>query len=354
MLTMKNGKGICIFSGSSNRKLASEICSTLGVSLGHANIEYFANSEARPVISDSVREQNVFVIQTGAKCKVAGVDRSVNDMLMETLLLVDACKRSGCKHVTLLLPCYPYARQDKKDSARAAISARVVANMIKAIGAGAVKRIVCVELHNPCIQGFFDISVDNLYTMDLIVDFLRSCVFPEALREWAIEHPEESYDFKKQYVVVAPDEGGFKRASVFADKLKLPFLGMSKTRDYSQKNYVSKSVILGDHSLLHGKTALILDDMIDTCGTCIKTVEALSAHGIKNVIVCATHGILSDPAIDRINACDLIKCVVVSDSLDQTDNATACSKLRVFSLAKLYAEVIKRLVERRSISEMFD
>lgn len=345
-------KDICIFSGNSNPKLAKDICERLGVPLGEAKMEYFANTEARPVVKTSVRCKHVFIVQTGSSVILDdGRKLSVNDILMEMLLLTDACKRSGCRNVTLLMPCYAYARQDKKDSPRAAISARLVSNMI--MSTQAVKRLVCVELHNACIQGFFNISVDNLYTIDLVVDYLKKIIFPKEIEDWLKSHPNDSYDFKKQFVVVAPDEGAFKRSSVFADKLKLPFLGMSKTRDYSQRNKVAKNTLLGDKELLQNRTALILDDMLDTGGTIIKTVQVLKDEGVNDVIVCVTHGILSNPAIERINNCNTIKYLVVSDSLDQSKNYQQCPKLRVFTLADLYAEVVKRLVYRESISDIF-
>jgi ribose-phosphate pyrophosphokinase len=345
-------KDFVIFAGSSNKSLALDICNELGIQLGDCNIEYFANTEARPVIANSVRGKHVFIVQSGNSVKRDNSpDLSINDILMEMLLMVDACKRSGSRNVTLLMPTYPYSRQDKKDSPRAAISARLVANMI--MSTDAVKRIVCTELHNPCIQGFFNISVDNLYTIDLIVEFLRNSIFPQEVRDFISAHPSDSYDYPKQFVVVAPDEGGFKRASIFADKLELPFLGMSKNRDVVKKNTVKNITILGDPNLLRERTVLILDDMIDTCGTCLKTVDALSNHGIKDVILCATHGVLSDPAIDRINRCDLIKYVIVSDSLDQSKNSVLCDKIRTFTISKMYAEVVRRLIEGRSISEIF-
>jgi ribose-phosphate pyrophosphokinase len=296
------------------------------------------------VITESVRGKTVYILQSGshnAEDPETGRQLSVNDMIMETLLIADAVTRSGCKNIILLCPCYPYARQDKKDKARAAISAKCVADLFEAKG---IKRIVATELHNPCIQGFFGKSVDNLYTMDLIIEWLRENEFP-------------LLSGKDDYVVISPDEGGFKRGSVFADKLGLPFLAMSKQRDYSQKNVVSKNVLLGDSDALKGKTAIILDDMLDTGGTAIQTIWLLVELGAKDVIICVTHGVLSGNAVERIEGCERLKYLLMSDSLSfpcHANFAKAKGKLRVFTLAKLYSDVVQRLVEGRSISEIFE
>jgi ribose-phosphate pyrophosphokinase len=334
---------IVFISGNSNPQLAKDICSNLGITCSESSVTYFSNTEGRPVIAESVRGRTVYILQSGSHNAVdpeTGRELSVNDMVMETLLVADAVTRSGCKNIILLCPCYPYARQDKKDKARAAISAKVVADLFEAKG---IKRIVATELHNPCIQGFFGKSVDNLYTMDLIVDWLREDEFEG-----------EPHD---NYVVISPDEGGFKRGSVFADKLGLPFLAMSKQRDYSQKNVVSKNVLLGDSDVLKGKTAIILDDMLDTGGTAIQTIWLLVELGAKDVIICVTHGVLSGNAVERIEGCERLKYLLMSDSLSLPHHANfakAKGKLRVFTLAKLYSDVVQRLVEGRSISEIFE
>lgn len=328
-----------VFSGNSHRELAIKICERLGTQLGKCDIRYFGNTEARPIIDESVRNKDIYIVQTGSsdyseesKTKL-GVNRNVNDHIQETILLMDACKRSGCGNITLIVPCYPYARQDKKDKPRACISAKVVAKQFETFG---LYRIVCVELHNSCIQGYFDVSCDNLYTSDLMVEQLVS------------QYPVDDI------VIISPDEGGVKRASIVASKLKRPLLTIRKDRDYNTENKVNSSMLLGDSAEIKGKTAVIVDDMLDTGGTVIKTVNLLREEGAQRVAVIVTHGILSGPAIDRINNEPFLDLVIVSDSLPQNDNIKNCNKLIVFSIDKLLAEVIDRLVKGKSISEIFE
>lgn len=344
-------KGDIVFiSGNSNKPLAQKIADSLFIELSKSQVTYFSNTESRPIIAESVRGKHVFILQTGAHNATSndGRNLSVNDVIIDTLLIADAVTRSGCKTITLLCPCYPYARQDKKDKARAAISAKCIADLFWAKG---IKRIVSTELHNPCIQGFFPKSVDNLYTMDLIVNWLRS-------NEFGGTSPSA---FRQKYVVVSPDEGGFKRASVFSDKLGLPFLAMSKQRDYSKENTVSKNILLGDATILNEKTAIILDDMLDTAGTAVNTIDILIQNGAKDVIVCVTHGVLSGPAKERIDKCEYLKYVLMSDSINHNDLGVSSNsgpsgpnKYKMFSLADLYAQVMLRLIEGRSISEIFE
>ena len=328
-----------VFSGNSHPKLASSICKHLGTELGNCDIRYFGNTEARPLVGESVRNKDVYIIQTGSfdysdECfKKFGVHRNVNDHIQETLLLMDACKRSGCGNITLIAPCYPYARQDKKDKPRACISAQVIARQFQTFG---LHRIVCVELHNSCIQGYFDVCCDNLYTSDAMVEKLTS--------EFNVD----------DLVIISPDEGGVKRASIVAAKLGRPVLTMRKDRDYETENKVKESMLLGDSDQLKGKTAVIVDDMLDTGGTVIKTVKLLRDEGATDVVVIVTHGILSGPAVDRINGEPFLKQVIVSNSLPQSYNIEKCPKLSVFEIDEMLAEVVKRLVNGKSISEMYD
>lgn len=328
-----------IFSGNSHRDLAKGICEQLGVTLGKCDIRYFSNTESRPLVNESVRDKDVYIIQTGSSDYSAqsysefGVNRNVNDHIQETILLMDACKRSGCGTITLVVPCYPYARQDKKDKPRACISAKVVARQFETFG---LHRIVCVELHNSCIQGYFDVCCDNLYTSDDMVEQL-----------------DLNYDFN-DLVIISPDEGGVKRASIVASKIGRPVLTMRKDRDYETENKVKGSMLLGDADELKGKTAVIIDDMLDTGGTVIKTVKLLRDEGAKDVVVVVTHGILSGAAIERINAEPFLTRVFVSNTLPQSENQAVCPKLSVFKLDKMLAEVFRRLIQGRSISEMYE
>ena len=328
-----------VFSGNSHPALAKGICDYLGIGLGLCEIRYFGNTESRPIVDETVRSKDVYIVQTGSfdysdeSKESFGLYRNVNDHIQEMLLLMDCCKRSGCGSITLIVPCYPYARQDKKDKPRACISARVIARQFEAFGA---EGVVCVELHNSCIQGYFDVSCDNLYTSDMMVDILK-----------------EKYD-PLDLVIISPDEGGFKRASIVAAKLERPILTMRKNRNYNYENRVDQSSLLGEGEVLKGKLAVIVDDMLDTGGTVINTVKILKDEGARGVVVIVTHGILSGPAIDRINNEDFLESVIVSNSLPQDVNEKRCEKLVVFKIDNLLGEVVSRLVDGKSVSELFE
>lgn len=255
---------------------------------------------------------------------------------MELRLIMDACNRGGCKSMTILVPCYPYARQDKKDTSRAPISTAVVADMLRH-----ATRVVCFDLHNPCIQALFHQSCDNLFTTKLQEHWLRTELFAGG------------GDYHEQYVLISPDEGAMKKTRIIANKLGLPFMTMSKTRDYSLENHVDEIVLLGNPELLHGKTAIIIDDMIDTAGTVLEAVAKLTYHGAVGCGVIATHGVLSGPAIDRINGCDALTFVLVSDTLPQSANQLRSSKVIVYSISAMLAEVIRRITMDHSLSSLF-
>jgi ribose-phosphate pyrophosphokinase len=334
---MKSGgslNDIRIFSGNSNRPLADKIAQKLGLKVCECTIDEFSNTEIRIIPNESVRKKNVYIVQTGSYDSV----HSINDYLMETLLLMDAVHRSGATEINLLVPCYPYSRQDKKDKARAPISAALVANLFMTCH---VTRIVCVDLHAASIQGLFSGPCDNLYCVKPIIEYLEKDLF--------IKSP----NYQDEFVAISPDAGAVKRVSVYAGKMKLKYMVMSKERNYDEKNIVENTILLGDPILIKNKTVLIFDDMIDTAGTIIKSVDYLVENGAKDAVVVVAHGILSGPAIDRINKCKAIKYVLVSDSLPQEENLKKTTKLRVFTLSDMYAEVITRLENKDSISEMF-
>jgi ribose-phosphate pyrophosphokinase len=314
--------------------LAQKIATKLGTVVSECKIDLFANTEICVVPGVSVRKKHVYIVQTGAFTN----EQSINDFLMETFLLADAVYRSGASEINLLLPCYPYARQERKDRARVPISAALVAKLFASCH---IDRIVSVDLHTGCIQGFFDGSFDNLYCIKPIMEYLQQDLF------------DKSSNGKDDFVAISPDEGAIKRTTVYAGKMNLKYLGMSKTRSYIEKNTVTKTMLLGDPSVIKDKTVLIFDDMVDTAGTVIKSIEYLVENGAKDAVVIVTHGILSGPAIDRINACAAIKYVLVSDSLPQEKNQSRTDKLRVFSVSDMYSEVVQRLENKESISEMF-
>ena len=342
MIHQQDYENVKIFAGNSHPELAKKVCTYLGLPLGELYIDYFSNTETRIKLEESVRGKDIYFIQTGCAGKDSnGNQLHVNDHVVETLLFMDTCKRSGCNSITLLMPCYPYARQDKKDSPRASISSSLLARLYEECG---LTRIVCVELHAACIQGFFDVCADNLYTTDTIVEkLIQDILIGEDFGD----------NYKDNVVVISPDEGGFKRAQIVANKLDVPFLAMSKRRDYSQKNKVEESILLGDQSQLQNKTAIVVDDMLDTGGTVIKTVDVLKQFGARDVIVAVTHGILSGPAIDRINGSASLRSVLISDSLPTTEHQQRSNKIHVFSISELLSKVIQRLIKGKSISEIF-
>jgi len=338
-LTHHQKRKIRLFSGNSHPQLATEICSALQNSQANGYVEYFSNGECRPVIKTSVRSKQVFVLMTG----VSNAKHSINDYLMETYLMCCTLKRADCKKITLLLPFYPYARQDKKDSARAGISASDIAQMIEVSG---VSRVVCLDLHAAAIQGFFKIPVDNLYAISPAIEYLRSHVFSKHPKD----HPSE------HFIAVSPDEGAFKRTRIYAEECQIPYVGLSKTRDYSKRNTLdpTKTQIFGsDIMQLRGKTAIIFDDMCDTFGTIQNASRKLKEEGAKNVIVLVTHGILSGPALSRLTETEEVTQFICSDSLPLSPEALAHPKIKTFSIAPLYAEVVRRLVSGESISAVF-
>ena len=331
---------IRLISGSSHNGLAQLIANELEIPLTKCKITRFANSETRIQLEESVRGKHVYFIQTG------GFDsethQSVNDYIIETALVLDAVAGSA-KTVTLFIPCFPYARQDKKDSSRAAISARTVAQIFTMNGN--LKKVVCIDLHAASIQGLFppNVACDNLYCIKPICEYLYDNIF-------------ESRDlnvYGNKFVAISPDEGALKRVRIYASQLNLKHMQMSKQRDYSKNNVVDETVLLGNPKWLLGNTAIIFDDMIDTGGTMIKAVECLVEKGAKDAIIVVSHGVLSGAAIEKINQCELIKSVIVSDSLPQDKNIARCPKLRVFTVSKMYAEVVNRIVNGQSISDMF-
>lgn len=320
---------------SSHRQLGADIATRLNIPLAKTETKYFANGETRVCINESVRGFDLFIISTG----FASDGHSLNDAVMELFFMLCTCKRSGSKSITLLLPHYFYSRQDKKDSGRAPISSKDIANMLTMAG---VDRIVCMDLHNSAIQGFFDQPCDNLYASIVLKPFLNDLLFSK--------DPE----YKSHYVAIAPDEGGHRRSSKFARLFNLPFISMSKTRDYSKENVVEKSVINGDASILNGRTAIVFDDMTDTGGTILCSAKVLRENGSRDVIVVVTHGLLSGPGLERIRDSPDISLFVCSDSVPQGDRVDRCSKMRIFSIAPLYADVVTRMVNRQSISELFE
>ena len=309
-----------IFSGRSNPAFAGLIAKSLKTPLGTIEISEFADGEICVQIKENIRGQHVFVIQSAC--------HPVNKNYMELFLMLDAFKRASAQEITLVMPYYGYARQDRKSAPRVPISAKCVADMLSATGAN---RLLVVDLHSPQIQGFFNIPVDNLFAA------------PVLTRAWLKSHKA------KDVVVVSPDAGGAERARFFAKKIKGATVAMIDKRRQSP-NQAKALNLIGD---VKNKTALILDDMIDTAGTLCEASSKLIACGAKEVMALATHPLFSGQAIERIKKSPL-KEILVSDSIPLGQKARQCKKIRSVSLAPLVAEAMKRISNKKSISLLFD
>lgn len=327
-----NYNNICIISTNANKYLAQLISSSLGIDLIKCNNEYFANGEIRPVIKESVRGKDVYIITTG----ISHNSKTINDFIMETYLTMRSCKWSDSKSITLICPNYFYARQEKKDSSRGCISGKAIADLIELGGAN---RMICFDLHAPAIQGFFNIPVDNLYTINIFSKYITEELY-------------KKYN-KSNLVLVSPDFGALKRIENYATKLDLNYVVINKKRNNKIKNEVEESKIIGGKKFLKSKYAIIIDDMCDTGGTIQKASQLLVNNGSLGVIVMVTHGILSNPGCKRINETDEIIEFITTDTIDQTENVIICNKIKVLSVSKLLSDVITKLVNGGSISELF-
>jgi ribose-phosphate pyrophosphokinase len=309
---------IQIFSGNSNRPLASEVCQVLEVSLGCAEVRRFSDGEVMIEIAENVRGGDVFVIQSTCT--------PVNDHLMELLLLLDAFRRASAKRITAVIPYYGYSRQDRKVSPRVPISAKLVADLITAAGAS---RVLTVDLHAGQIQGFFDIPVDNLFATPVVLKQMQ-----DRLRNGPV-------------AVVSPDPGGVERARAFAKRLDATLAIIDKRR--LRANEVAEMRVVGD---VEGQTAVIVDDIVDTAGTLATAAAALRDAGATEVIACCTHPVLSGPAIERIRESTLTS-LVVTDTIPLRRDGAECEKITVVSVARLLAEAIRRTHREESISSLF-
>jgi ribose-phosphate pyrophosphokinase len=307
-----------IFTGNANPALAEEICVHMGVPLGKATVTQFMDGEIRLQILENVRGADVFVVQPTC----TPVDRN----LLELLLMIDALRRASADRITAVLPYYGYARQDRKDKPRVPISAKLVASLLEAAG---VDRILALDLHAAPIQGFFDVPVDHLFAAPVMIE-----------QYWSrMELP--------RLTVVSPDAGGVERARAFAKRLNAPLAIIDKRRE--DANVAEVMHIIGD---VQGRNCLMVDDLIDTAGTLIKGVDALVAHGAASVSACATHAVLSGPAIERIENSSLTQ-VVFSNSIPLRDGARQCSRIKVVSVAALLARAIESIHQETSVSTLF-
>ena len=308
-----------IFSGNANPALAHEICAYLGTKLSEATVGSFSDGEIRVKIEENVRGGDVFVVQSSCQ--------PVNDSLMELLIIIDALKRSSANRITAVIPYFGYARQDRKDQPRVPISAKLVADLISTAG---TDRVLTMDLHAGQIQGFFNVPVDHLYALPVLLDYITKQTVKVS-----------------DLVVVSPDAGGVERARAFAKRLEANLAIIDKRREGPNQTQIMN--IIGD---VAGKSALLLDDMIDTAGTIVKGAQACMDRGAREVWTACTHAVLTGPALDRIQQ-SCLKQVIVTNSIPLRGKEQICPKLHQLSVAPLLGEAIRRIHEDESVSSLF-
>lgn len=309
--------GIKVLTGNANRALVKDICRELGINLSRSDVTHFSDGEININIAETVRGADVFIIQSTSS--------PVNDNLMEVLILIDACKRASAGRINVVLPYYGYARQDRKTKAREPITAKLVADLLTTAGAD---RVVTLDLHAGQIQGYFDIPVDHLSAIPILANYFKGLV-------------------DENTVVVSPDLGGVTRARTFANILDLPIAIIEKRRPKANVSEVMN--VIGD---IGDKDVILVDDIIDTAGTICKAASVLKSFGAKKVYGCATHGVLSGPAIERIAESELEK-FIITDTI-RLHESCRIDKIEVVSVAHILAKAIRRINENESISVIFD
>lgn len=313
-------KKLCVLSGNANPALAQEVADHLGIELGHMIVSKFKNSETQVMIEESVRGREIFILQS--------ITNPVNDHLMELLIIIDACKRASSSKITVIVPYYAYARQDRKTRGREPISAKLVANLLTTAGAD---RVVTMDLHAGQIQGFFDIPVDHLPGAPILAEYLKKKDFGN-----------------KELVIVSPDLGGVSRARVLADLLDCGRIAIIDKRRPEPgvaevMNLIGK---VGD------KVAIMVDDIVDTAGSLTEGAKALYGFGASEVYACCTHAVLSEPAVERI-AKSKIKELIVTNTIPLTADKQH-EKIVQLSVAPLLSEAIRRIFQEQSVSTLFD
>lgn len=316
-MSQYRNKKLKIFALNSNYDLAKQIADVVGVDLGKCSVTRFSDGEIQINIEESIRGCDVYVIQS--------TSAPVNEHLMELLIMVDALKRASAKQINIVIPYYGYARQDRKARAREPITAKLVANLLETSGA---TRVITLDLHAPQIQGFFDIPIDHLMGVPILGEYFSQKDFDDI-------------------VIVSPDHGGVTRARKLADRLKAPIAIIDKRRP--RPNVAEVMNIVGN---IEGKTAILIDDIIDTAGTITLAANALVENGAKEVYACCTHPVLSGPAIERIQN-SKIKELVVTNSIALPEEKKI-DKITELSVAPLIGEAIIRVHEEQSVSTLFD
>ena len=309
-------KDLKIVTGNAHPVLANEIAGHLGIALTVSDVRKFSDGEIFVEVKENVRGADVFVIQPTCM--------PVNDHLMELVIMVDALRRASARRITAVVPYYGYARKDGKNAPRVPISEKVVAEMFMAVG---VRRVLCMDLHAGQIQGFFNIPVDHLYAAPVILEYIKN-----------------KYS---NVIMVSPDAGGVERTRAFAKRLNVGLAIIDKRRD--KPNVAEAMHVIGD---VAGKTAMLMDDMVDTAGTLCAGAATLLENGAKEVHACCTHAVLSGPAVDRIAKSE-IKSLVVTNSIPLRQDAMACEKIKVLSVSELLANAISRIHNEDSVSSLF-
>jgi ribose-phosphate pyrophosphokinase len=306
-----------LFGGTSNPELTREVCDYLGVEPGKVAAKTFSDGETQVEIHENIRGGDVFVLQS--------TSTPVNDNLMQLLIMMDALRRASAERITAIIPYYGYGRQDRKVKPRVPISAKLVADLITTAGAN---RVVSMDLHAGQIQGYFNIPVDNLFAAPLLLKYIRT-------------------HFEDDLVIVSPDAGGVERARAFAKRLEANLAIIDKRRD--APNIAEAMNIIGE---VKGKTAVILDDMVDTGGTLTQAAAALKEKGASKIYACCTHPVLSGASIEKIEASP-IDSLVVTNTIPLNDKSQKCAKIIVLSVAELLGETIKRIYNSNSVSTLF-
>jgi ribose-phosphate pyrophosphokinase len=308
---------IKLFGGTSNPALTLQVCDYLGIEPGRIIAKTFSDGETQVEIGENVRGRDVVVLQSTCT--------PVNDNLMQLLIIMDALRRASAKGITAVIPYYGYGRQDRKVKPRVPISAKLIADLITVAGAN---RVISMDLHAGQIQGYFNIPVDNIFAAPILLKHMR-------------DH------FQDNLVIVSPDAGGVERARAFAKRLNASLAIIDKRRE--APNLAEAMNIIGD---VEGKTAIILDDMVDTAGTLTQAASALSQRKAERIFACCTHAVLSGPAIERIEASPIHR-LVVTDTIPLSETARACGKITALSVAELLGETIKRIYHSNSVSTLF-
>jgi ribose-phosphate pyrophosphokinase len=315
---MSTGFGdLKVFSGSAHPQLAREIADFLGIPLGQARLRRFPDSEVSFQIDENIRGTDIFIVQP--------TSNPVDQHLMEMLVMIDAFRRSSAARITAVIPYYGYARQDRKDKPRVPISAKLVANLISAAGAN---RVLTMDLHKAQIQGFFDIPVDHLFSAPVIIEYCSGLRYPNL-------------------TIVSPDAGGAERARAYAKRLDADLAIVDKRR--TEDGTAEVMNVIGD---VEGRTCILQDDIIDTAGTIQKAATALKDAGAERVFACAVHGVLSGPAIERIDKSPVDQ-LIVTNTIPLSPEAAQCKKIVVRSVARLLGQAIRNIHEETSVSSLF-